>query len=76
MVVDCDVIVINSGELIIAGATLTMLLEFDEEHDIDISGFKVCTSKQRHYQQGNRYWLEVYEMDDFNPELPASGTDF
>lgn len=74
-VVNGEVIVERGGTLIIRNTKLTLRLNFDEEHHIDVSGgSKLVVENSEITSTGGQYWIELYAVDGVSPTMEVSGS--
>ncbi len=74
--VDGSVIVEDGGTLTIRNATLRLLLDYDEEHRIDVAGdSRLVIDNGQIESTGGQYWIELYGDDGGNPTLEVSGDE-
>jgi hypothetical protein len=68
--VDGEVVVQNGGVLTLNGMTLTLVLDFDEEHHIDISdNSSLVVNNSIITSQGGQYWFEL--SNGSGPDTPT-----
>jgi hypothetical protein len=74
--VDGEVVIQNGGVLTLNDMTLTLVLDFDEQHHIDISdNSKLVVNSSTITSQGGQYWLELSNgTGPDTPTLEVSGT--
>lgn len=72
--IDGSVIVENGGTLIIRGTTLTLRLNYDEEHRIEVSGSsRLVVEDSVITSTGGQYWIELFAADGTSPKMDVSG---
>ena len=75
--VDGDVWLEDTGRLVLQNqATLTLTLEFDEEHHVDISGnARLEVDNSLINSTGGQFWFELSDDSGGIPTLQVSGAD-
>lgn len=76
LTVDGEVVVEDGGTLILRNTTLTLELDFDEEHHVDISGgSKFVVEDSVITSSGGQYWIELYAADGASPVMEVTGNE-
>lgn len=74
--VDGEVIVEDGGILILRNTKLTLELDYDEEHHIDVAGnSKLLIENSQITSTGGQYWLELYAVNGTSPVMEVSGSE-
>jgi PKD repeat protein len=74
--VDGSVWVENGGTLTIRNARLTLVLDYDEEHHIDVAGSsRLIIDNARIDSTGGQFWFELYGDESGDPSMEVSGDD-
>jgi len=73
-VVDGSVFVENGGTLTIRNCTLTLELDYDEEHHVDVAGgSRLVIENSTITSTGGQFWFELYAEGGSSPTLEVSG---
>ncbi len=74
--VEGEVVVSNGGTLIVRDATLTLVLAYDEEHHVDVSGAsELVVDNGVITSEGGQYWYELYAAGGSSPTMRVSGEE-
>jgi PKD repeat protein len=74
--IDGSVYVENGGTLTIRDARLTLILDYDEEHHIDVAGdSRLIVDNAQIDSVGGQFWFELYGDDSGDPIMEVSGDD-
>lgn len=74
--IDGSIIVEKGGTLIIRETTLTLRLDYDEEHRIEVSGSsRLVIDNSEITSTGGQYWIELFASDGTSPTMEVSGAD-
>lgn len=76
MIVDGSIRVEDGGTLTIRGCTVTLELDYDEEHHVDVSGdSRLVIDSSTVTSTGGQYWYELYADGGASPTMEVSGAD-